>query len=538
MCNNLKRKYKKYYMKIAVIDGVNQDIGLNILFPEADYFINNTEVDKSLNMKKYNIIPNYNWSQINDKNYDYLFIIIALYDAKPGTRFFKQNIYEILQREIKIINENNFKKVFIFDNYDYDYDPNEIINNTKINLFFKRNYNKTKTYNENVVPFPFIMFGETSIIEKIENTDFSHINKLPRIFFTGTLFEHNDPQINYYRNRNIIYNDIKNKIYNPGYLSYNIFLQELKKSFFGLDLNGVGDPNKRTFEILSQGTLRISEFNDLKWPFEEEFLEETIFKNTYDFNNKLNNLINNKELYIKCLNNQNYIYNKYFNKKWIKNYILNNTYMYYSQAGEDEFLNSNYFKNKRDGIYIELGALDGTLYSNTKFFEDQLGWKGILIEPHPYKFQDLKKNRPNNYLFNNLVSCEKEDVVFRYFVDNYSGVSGVEKTLPKEHFNGFFNIINEPQERMVIKPKSFTEIIKSTDIIHIDLLSLDVEGHEYEVLTSWDFSIPIDVILIETLGGSQYEKEEQCRQLLIKNGYKFDTKFKHNEVFLLDEFKK
>ena len=30
-------------MRIAVIDGVNQDIGLNILFPEADYFINNTE---------------------------------------------------------------------------------------------------------------------------------------------------------------------------------------------------------------------------------------------------------------------------------------------------------------------------------------------------------------------------------------------------------------------------------------------------------------------------------------------------------------
>ena len=212
--------------------------------------------------------------------------------------------------------------------------------------------------------------------------------------------------------------------------------------------------------------------------------------------------------------------------------------MYYSQSGEDEFLNDTYFNNKRDGIYIELGALDGILYSNTKFFQDQLGWKGILIEPHPYKFQHLKKNRPNNYLFNKLVSCETENVVFRYFLDNYSGVSGVEKTLPSEHFNNFFNTIHEPQGRIIIKPTPFTEIIKHTDIKHVDLLSLDVEGHEYEVLSSWDFSIPIDVILIETLGGSQCEKEEQCRQLLIKNGYKFDKKFKHNEVFLLNEFKK
>jgi hypothetical protein len=308
-------------MRIAVIDGVNQDIGLNILFPEADYYINNTELDKSTNMKKYNIIPQYDWSQINDQKYDCLFIVISLYDAKPGTRFFKQNIYDILQREMKIINENNFKNVFIFDNYDYDYDPNEIIDNEKITLFFKRNYNKTKTYKNNVVPFPFIMFGEVSIIEKLTELNLMQ-NKINRVFFTGTLFIHNDPQINYYRDRQTIYNKIYSYIYNPGYLSYNNFLQELNKSKFSLDLNGVGEPNKRTFEILSQGSLMISEYDNLKWPFEETFSEETIFKDDKEFINKINRLYSDEELYKKCLDNQINIYNKYFNKKWIKEYIL------------------------------------------------------------------------------------------------------------------------------------------------------------------------------------------------------------------------
>jgi FkbM family methyltransferase len=208
--------------------------------------------------------------------------------------------------------------------------------------------------------------------------------------------------------------------------------------------------------------------------------------------------------------------------------------MYYSQAGEDEFLNNTYFKNKRGGIYIELGALDGVLYSNTKFFQDNLDWSGILIEPHPLKFNDLTSNRPNNYIFNELVSNISDDVVFRFFKDNYSSVSGVQDTLPKEHFNNFYNKINEPQDRIILKPKTLSDIIKKTNIKHFDLLSLDVEGHEYEVLLSWDFSIQIDVILIETLGDSQSEKEELCRQLLFKNGYKFDTKFKHNEVYILD----
>lgn len=312
-------------MRIAVIDGVNQDIGLNILFPEADYFIYNMEIDKSKNMNKYSIIPRTDIQNVNDKNYDILFIIIALYDTKTGTRFFKQNIKSILDKNLDIINKNNFKKVFIFDNYDYDYDPNDIVECKKIDLFFKRNYNKKKKYRENVVPFPFIMFGEVSLIEKIlEKNLISEIEKINRIFFTGSLFHHNDEQLNYVRDRRSIYSKIKKYIYNPGKLPYNNFLSEIKNSKYSLDLNGVGDPNKRTFEILSQGSLIISEYNDLKWPFEEDddFNDELKFRDEKEFYKIMTKLNTYPDFYNKCLENQNKIFNKYFNLKWIKSYIL------------------------------------------------------------------------------------------------------------------------------------------------------------------------------------------------------------------------
>lgn len=212
--------------------------------------------------------------------------------------------------------------------------------------------------------------------------------------------------------------------------------------------------------------------------------------------------------------------------------------MYYSQCGEDYFLNENIFKNKENGVYIELGALDGRLYSNTKFFEDSLKWTGILIEPHPDKFSLLKINRPNNFLFNNLVSCHKDPLEFRYFVDIHAAVSGVEMTLSQSHFDNFFETNNEeikllPQNKIIINPISLTEIVKKTNVTHIDLLSLDVEGHEYEVLKSWDFSIPIDIVLIEMLGA---ERDELCRDILIKNNYKFIGKYKHNEIFAINTY--
>ena len=212
--------------------------------------------------------------------------------------------------------------------------------------------------------------------------------------------------------------------------------------------------------------------------------------------------------------------------------------MYYSQCQEDIFLNENIFKNKTNGVYIELGALDGILYSNTKFFEDTLNWTGILIEPHPDKFILLQQNRPNNFLFNDLVSCHTEPLDFRYFVHDHAAVSGVENTLSQHHFDVYFESNNEynkslEQNKISIKPRTLTEIVKETKLTYIDLLSLDVEGHEFEVLQSWDFSIPIDIVLIETLG-VQPEKDELCREILMKNNYQFVSKYKHNEIFSLN----
>ena len=51
------------------------------------------------------------------------------------------------------------------------------------------------------------------------------------------------------------------------------------------------------------------------------------------------------------------------------------------------------------------------------------------------------------------------------------------------------------------------------------------------IYPEFKIKIPIDVILIETLG-VQPERDELCRQLLIQNGYIFDNKIAHNEIFV------
>src|SRR3989338_9834369 len=48
----------------------------------------------------------------------------------------------------------------------------------------------------------------------------------------------------------------------------------------------------------------------------------------------------------------------------------------------------------RNGIFIEVGAYDGIIQSNTKLLEEFYGWTGVLVEPSPVLWNDLRNNRP------------------------------------------------------------------------------------------------------------------------------------------------
>uniref|UniRef100_A0A6C0HAN4 Methyltransferase FkbM domain-containing protein n=1 Tax=viral metagenome TaxID=1070528 RepID=A0A6C0HAN4_9ZZZZ len=85
---------------------------------------------------------------------------------------------------------------------------------------------------------------------------------------------------------------------------------------------------------------------------------------------------------------------------------------FYSQQGEDIYIYNNFInKIVPDGTFIELGAVDGVIYSNTKFFEDKLKFSGTLIEP-TNQYANLIQNRPNCNCYNVAVNYTNEKVKF------------------------------------------------------------------------------------------------------------------------------
>ena len=104
-----------------------------------------------------------------------------------------------------------------------------------------------------------------------------------------------------------------------------------------------------------------------------------------------------------------------------------NNMNYYSQFGQDEWLYNQFYKNKIDGVFLEIGADDGIDKSNTKFFED-LGWTGLCIEPSPDRFSKLINNR--KCICENIAVFDKECEIDFLDISGWGkGLSGIKNML-------------------------------------------------------------------------------------------------------------
>lgn len=192
---------------------------------------------------------------------------------------------------------------------------------------FKREYRKNwiHDYDNRVHPFPFMMFGKPNaswvLYEDKKTTPNQRLNEC---FWAGVPRFNMDPSTpDEHVDRGAILNSIGHSISYHHNLSSEVFLDKFLDYKFFLNLNGNGHLCKRFFEGLSRGSLMMMQETDLVFPFEngDYFSSQTVFKDGYEFLWKFQDLKNNDKLYKSCLVNQEQILKKYYNYKWIGNYI-------------------------------------------------------------------------------------------------------------------------------------------------------------------------------------------------------------------------
>jgi len=167
-------------------------------------------------------------------------------------------------------------------------------------------------------------------------------------------------------------------------------------------------------------------------------------------------------------------------------------YKYYSQHGED-YLLWEFFDRKPDGFYVDVGAFDGVHLSNSYSFE-LAGWDGICIEPHPKYFPLCKSNRPNSKCLE--IACGSKEYVVDFMAEDIGLLSGInvdENDLKKRYRGRKLEYPGVKNHKVICKPLS--NVLPNR---HINFISIDVEGHELDVLSGMDLkSNKPDVIVAE-----------------------------------------
>lgn len=194
------------------------------------------------------------------------------------------------------------------------------------------------------------------------------------------------------------------------------------------------------------------------------------------------------------------------------------------QSREDRAILNRYFCAKRNGTYLEVGALDGLKYSNTIFLEKAMGWTGVLVEAQPQSVELLRKNRPGNFIIGKAVCGRGSNGTVEFLGGKKHTRGGIVNMLRPEARQGYtsrknmaYRVPCEPLDSMLASA-GFGRGEKYV----IDFASIDVEGAEQIVMETMDYRIAVRVWLIELFTEDIESKKKAVRveQLLQAHGYR------------------
>jgi FkbM family methyltransferase len=182
-------------------------------------------------------------------------------------------------------------------------------------------------------------------------------------------------------------------------------------------------------------------------------------------------------------------------------------------AGHEIRLVAEFF-GKGPGFFVEVGANDPHARSQTWHLE-QAGWRGVLIEPQPDLAEKLRAARSAQVF---EAACSAPENAGRKLPLH---VAGPLSALDRERMAP-----GAMPERVIEVPvRTLDDILREANApVPLDFLSVDVEGHELEVLRGFAFAHwQPRMILLE-----DHVADLAKHRFLRRNGYRLIRRFENN----------
>jgi FkbM family methyltransferase len=143
--------------------------------------------------------------------------------------------------------------------------------------------------------------------------------------------------------------------------------------------------------------------------------------------------------------------------------------------GREQELVRAFFSGARFGFFVEVGA-NRPQWSSQTWHLEALGWTGVLIEPQPALADELRRARRAKVF---AVACSAPANAGTHM---HLHVAGPLSSLDRDRMAPGV----EPEQVIEVPVRTLDDILLEAGApIGLDLLSIDVEGHELEVLSGF-----------------------------------------------------
>ena len=180
------------------------------------------------------------------------------------------------------------------------------------------------------------------------------------------------------------------------------------------------------------------------------------------------------------------------------------------------------FPEPATGFYVDVGAGDPVAGSLTKHFYDR-GWSGVNVEASATLFARLQAQRPRDANVHAALSAAAGEATFYEAPVEQYGVSTLVADVAARHRSAGIRLAERP-----VTVTTLADVLGRHGRDAIDFLTVDVEGHEREVLAGNDWSrwrprvLVIEAVTPDVGGhGESQPSHEPWEPAVLAAGYRF-----------------
>jgi FkbM family methyltransferase len=181
----------------------------------------------------------------------------------------------------------------------------------------------------------------------------------------------------------------------------------------------------------------------------------------------------------------------------------------FSQHGEDLWLDL-VLGSKNTGFYIDVGANHPRFNSNTRRFYLR-GWSGINIEPTRQGYMLFEQERPRDVNLHAAIAKGDGETTL-YTLSNDTTLSTLDRDTAYEMAKRHGLAVRTCNIRTMPLTSVFQEYVRDRTV---DFMSVDAEGHDFEVLSTNNWSLYRPTFLLVEMN----RKKDAIMQLLQRHDY-------------------